>query len=322
MFLRKAHIGQNDFWRYAVTILLVIAAAVVGGLPLIAVMIAKSVSGEVDEDALQEAMQSSDFSGLGIEPNLFLVLMLLQFVAVFFVLWLLIVKLHKKPLNAVLTGRSKLDWSRVWVGFGVWFALMAVSEGISFALDPGNYELQFNLAAFLPLVLIALTLLPIQTSAEELLMRGYLMQGISLISKYRWIPLVITSLVFGLLHGANPEVEKYGFGIMMVGYISIGLTLGIMTLMDDGLELALGVHAANNIFGALFLTFDGSVLSTPAIFKVKEIDPVAGNIAGVVMCIIFLFIMSRMFNWDNWKDKLFGEIEQPEDGIVEEEVIV
>ncbi len=313
MFLKKAHLGENDLWRYIVTILLLITAAVIGGIPLVVLIIAKNVNGEFDEAALQKAMQSSDFSGLGIEPNLFLILMLLQFVAIFFMLWLLIVKLHKKPLNAVLTGRPKLDWRRIWVGFGVWAALMVVSEGISFILEPDNYELQFNLRAFIPLLIIAILLLPIQTSAEELLMRGYLMQGISLISKYRWIPLLVTSLAFGLLHGANPEVEKYGFGIMMAGYISIGLTLGIMTLMDDGLELALGVHAANNIFGALFVTFEGSVLSTPAIFRVKEIDPVAGNIAGIAMCIVFLFIVSRIFDWNNWGQKLFGEIDSAQE---------
>ena len=57
------------------------------------------------------------------------------------------------------------------------------------------------------------------------------------------------------MHIANPEVGKLGM-IIMVYYIGTGFFLGIMTLMDEGLELALGFHAANNLIGALLVTAD------------------------------------------------------------------
>ena len=43
----------------------------------------------------------------------------------------------------------------------------------------------------------------------------------------------------------NPEVEKLGY-LILVYYIGSGLFLGIITLMDEGIELALGFHFANN----------------------------------------------------------------------------
>ncbi len=306
MFLQRANEGKNDLWRYIITILIVIVGAVIGGIPLLVVLLANKGEDMPPSD-FQEMIASGDFSELGINANTFLLLMLLQFVFVFFLLWWMIVVLHKKPLVAVMTARSKLDWRRIWLGFGVWALFMFIAEAISYVLHPENYIWQFELTSFLPLIAIALFLLPIQTSAEELLMRGYLMQGISLISQYRWIPLVLTSVVFGLLHGSNPEVAKYGFYTMMIGYISIGLALGMMTLMDEGIELALGVHAANNIFGALFITFEGSVLATPAMFKVKEIDPVTGNIVAIVSSILFILLMAWLLKWTNWT-KLYGKI--------------
>ena len=51
----------------------------------------------------------------------------------------------------------------------------------------------------------------------------------------------------------------------MPDYFIIGLTLGLMSLLDDGIETAMGVHAANNIFDSLFITSKNSALQTPAL---------------------------------------------------------
>ena len=108
-------------------------------------------------------------------------------------------------------------------------------------------------------------MLPFQTSAEELVFRGYLMQGLGVLAKNRWFPLIITSVAFGLLHGMNPEVAILGWGIM-VFYIGTGLLYGISTLMDEGTELALGLHAANNVLAAIYVTTDWTVFQTDALY--------------------------------------------------------
>ena len=46
---------------------------------------------------------------------------------------------------------------------------------------------------------IAIIFVPLQTSLEEYVFRGYLMQGIGGIIKNKWIPLLTTSLLFGFL---------------------------------------------------------------------------------------------------------------------------
>ena len=51
----------------------------------------------------------------------------------------------------------------------------------------------------------------------------------------------------------------------MAYYVGTGLFLGILTLMDEGIELALGFHAANNIMTALFVTSSWTVFQTESI---------------------------------------------------------
>jgi hypothetical protein len=152
-------------------------------------------------------------------------------------------------------------------------------------------------------------MIPIQTSCEEYVFRGYLMQGFGNLARNKWFPLVMTSSIFGLMHIANPEVTKMGY-IVLVYYIGTGFFLGILTLMDEGMELSLGFHAANNLIGALLVTADWSVFQTHSILKDIS-DPSAGFdviLPVLILYPILLFIFAKKYNWINWKEKLTGKI--------------
>jgi hypothetical protein len=119
------------------------------------------------------------------------------------------------------------------------------------------------------------------------------------------------------MHIMNPEVEAFGLELSMTYYIGVGLFLGILTLMDDGLELALGVHAATNIYSALFVTFDDSAVQTSALFHTSEVN-MGWMLAGFfVAAIAFIRIVSQKYNWGSWKH-CFGEIETPQN---EDEIV-
>ena len=157
---------------------------------------------------------------------------------------------QSQSIRALTTSRKKIDWKRIWFAFFLWGAITVLLTGVDIYFSPENFQFNFQLIPFLKLAIIVIILIPLQTSFEEYMFRGHMMQGLGLLAKNRWVPLLVTSVLFGLMHLGNPEVSTLGLGVMIF-YIGTGLFLGIITLMDEGLELALGFHAANNLFGAL-----------------------------------------------------------------------
>jgi membrane protease YdiL (CAAX protease family) len=308
MYIAQAFNILHDWWRYAVGMLIIIVAVIIGQLPFTALVLYKAFEDGINLQGLDEkAMMTM------LESNLNLFLMLLSFAAGLAGLFFVVKTLHKQSIKHLTTTRPKIDWNRFWFSFLFWGIVSSGLILLDYFLSPEDYVMNFKLVPFLILAVIAIIFVPLQTSFEEYLFRGYLMQGIGVLTKSKWIPLVSTSVVFGLLHIANPEVEKLGY-VIMVYYIGTGLFLGIMTLMDEGLELALGFHAANNLFTALLVTADWTALQTHSIFKDMS-NPESAGFFDVFMPVfvmfpILLFIFSKKYKWTNWKDKLFGRVEE------------
>ena len=310
MYIAQAFNILHDWWRYLVGLIFIIIAVIIGQLPFTAAVLIKSFSNGDGINGLDEEKMMSL-----LEPNLNLFLMLLSFAIGLLGLFLVVKYLHEQSITHLTTSRKKIDWKRFWFVFLLWGILSSSLVLVDyFFIAPDDYVLNFKLVPFIMLCIIAVIMVPLQTSFEEYLFRGYLMQGIGVIVKNKWVPLIITSVVFGLLHIANPEVDKLG-PVIMVYYIGTGLFLGIITLMDEGMELALGFHAANNLFTALLVTADWTAFKTHSVLKDMS-DPetmALGEIFIPVFVIfpILLFILSKKYNWTNWKDKLFGKVIEP-----------
>lgn len=283
--------------------LIVFLATQLGSVPYAIVATIKSMSSGIELNKTN----MMKFELLGIDSNLGLMLMLLSFVFGFFALLLLVKPLHQRTVNETLTSRNKFDWNRFFFAVTVWGTMMIIGMVIDYFLNPGNYHFQFDPGNFIILVFIAVIFLSLQSSFEEILFRGYLQQGFAVLSKNAWIPIIITSTAFGLMHGMNPEVKEFGMAIMLPQYILLGLVLAIMTIMDDGLELAIGVHVVNNVLSALLVTHESSVLQTPALFSIDTVDPLGSLYQIVIVSFVFLFIMSNKYKWVSFK-KLFGKV--------------
>jgi len=307
MYIAQAFKGLHEWWRYLLGLVIVLLAwQVVGGAPFLVAIMIKVVARGGDISNLNQTQVLSI-----LEPNLNLFFMLLMFVFGLFALFFVVKKIHAFTLLKLTTTRLKVDWSRFWFIFILWGFISVSLFGIEYYTTPEHYVLNFNLIPFVILCIIAVLLIPIQTSFEEYLFRGYLMQGIGVIVKNKYIPLIITSLTFGLLHLFNPEVDKLG-PVIMVYYIGTGLFLGIITLMDEGLELALGFHAANNLFTALLVTADWTALQTHSVFKDVG-DPEVMKLTEIMVPVfvvfpVLIFILAKKYNWTNWNDKLFGTV--------------
>ncbi len=308
MFFKLVEKGENELWQYFLTILLIGFGYFIGQMPLTAILLKKmDEDPSLGMDELTELMSNPDFSTWGISNNVGVLLLLMMFIFATIGLYIGIRFFHKKSIKDLITPNAQIDYGKILWGFGVWFLLGIVFEAVMYFMYPENYSFNFNIKKFIPLFFIAILIFPIQTSFEELVFRGYLMQGFGAIFKNRWGPLLLTSILFGAIHGSNPEIQQYGMGIMQAYYISAGLVLGIMTIMDDSLELALGVHAATNIYGALILSYEGGAIQTDTIFKTSNMNPVHLYIVFLVSACIFLFLSAKKYNWKSW-DYLFSKI--------------
>jgi membrane protease YdiL (CAAX protease family) len=303
MFIENGFFPQNKFWKYLIGSLLIVLASTIGQIPFgIAVAIKSFISGK-SYPTTDEAIMYY------LAPNITLFLLLLSFVFGFAAIILVVRYFHKQTLLSVTTSRAKVDWSRIFFSFTLWTVFTLGSTVAMYYAAPENYEWNFKLVPFLILVLIGILLIPIQTSCEEYVFRGYLMQGFAVLANNRWFPLVMTSVIFGGMHIANPEVEKMGY-IVMVYYIGTGFFLGILTLMDEGMELALGFHAANNLVTALLVTSDWSAFQTHSVLKDVSNPTVGFEILTPILIIfpLLLFIFSKKYHWTHWKEKLTGTI--------------
>lgn len=216
---------------------------------------------------------------------------------------------HRQSITSLTTARPKIDWKRVFFSFGLWTIITIGLTMAAYFAEPESFVFNFKPIPFFTFLILAVILIPLQTSFEEYFFRGYMMQGLGVVTNSRLIPFLVTSILFGLMHITNPEVEKMGY-ITLVYYVGTGFFLGILTLMDDGLELSLGFHAANNLIGALLVTSDWSVFQTHSILKDVS-EPAAGFDVVFPVVIIFpilLFIFSKKYKWSNWSEKLTGKL--------------
>ncbi len=303
MFLEQGIKEVNSFGKYLIGSVIIIFSSFLGQLPLLGGILYKIY--------YEGKEYPSDEQGLMhfFDPNVTLFFVLISFVFALATIYFVVRYLHEQTLLSVITSRVKIDWSRVFFSFSIWSVFVILSTLLFYYTSPTDYVLNFKPIPFFILVIIGCLLIPIQTSVEELVFRGYLMQGFANLSKNRWFPLLMTSVIFGSMHILNPEVSKIGY-VIMVYYIGTGLLLGVITLMDEGMELALGFHAANNLVGALLVTSDWSAFQTSSIFK-DVAEPAAGLdifLPVVVVYPLLLLIFGRKYNWNNWREKLTGDI--------------
>ncbi|MFN4027901.1 MAG: lysostaphin resistance A-like protein [Flavobacterium sp.] len=303
MFLENKDNIQKSPLKYLLGFVIISLFYFLGQIPFGFAIAAKTVASGKAMPMTEDAMMKV-FS-----PNVTLFLMLLIFVSTMIGIIIVVKYIHKLNLIDITTTRAKVDWKRIFFSFTLWSIISAVLTVASYYANPEDYVVNFKPIPFLILVLISFTLLPIQTSAEEYIFRGYLLQGLGLLAKNRWFPLITTSVMFGLMHILNPEVEKMG-NVIMIYYIGTGFFLGIITLMDEGMELALGFHAANNIITALLVTAEWSALKTESVFKDVSTPSVGFEVLTPVLIIfpVILFIFSKKYHWKDWKGKLTGAI--------------
>ncbi len=298
-FYENAGKGENSLFHYVFTFLLTIIGYIIGQVPLyLAEWWSMNRYVDVGKEALANFQKNPDFSILHIDKNIGFFIILLFFVFALFALYIGVRYVHKRKFITLISADERFDWKRFIWGSFTWLGMLIIVEVSLYFYDSSNYIFRDPDWSFLVLILISVLVLPIQTAFEEIFTRGYLLQSVAYNSKSIFLGFLVSIIVFSFMHGANPETFKYGFWPMMSYYISAAVLLGLIVVFDKRLELAIGVHTATNIFGALFVTYYGAALQTDSMFITRKINPEILAIEIWLLGSIFLFLSYKKYKWD------------------------
>lgn len=200
----------------------------------------------------------------------------------------------KRSILSLHTAFSKFRFGRTIQAVAVTWVILGSMAFILNALGITPLTYSFHGPRFFIYGAISLALIPLQSATEEIVFRGYLNQAVENLTRNKWIAFTLTSLLFMAMHLANPEAlsgaEAGILPIVMSGYFFFGFAACLMVWMDDGLESAIGVHAANNTFAAVFVNYENSVLPTPSLFQIRA-NPVLDSVLTIVTLSLILIVL-------------------------------
>jgi hypothetical protein len=287
-YLDLARQGKYSWRRYVLAVAFILFMwQILGAIPSVFLLISGMVNGQIH--TITDAITLP-----GVNPLVSFVALMLGSVAFLAGLTLAMRFIHGRPLRTLITPARSISWRRLLAGFGLWFLLIGLTSILEALFHPGRYGLTFKVEQFIPYAILALVLIPIQTSAEELFFRGYILQGVGLHSRNIWLLSAISGFLFMAPHFLNPEASS-NYYLMGIYYFSMGAFLAYITLREGQLELALGVHAANNLFSVLIANYTFSSLPSPSLFTVDVLDPLFSVPAALVGIGIFLWLFLGPF---------------------------
>ena len=151
--------------------------------------------------------------------------------------------------RAVPGGRGN-TWKLFGVGLLAGFAMNALC--ILAAWLHGDIVL--SVGRFRPLYLLAaLVCVCVQSGAEELVTRGYMMGAIR--DRYNvWVAAAVNSLFFGALHLLNPGITVLSF----VNIVAVGLALSVVMIKLESLWFCIAMHTAWNFSQSIFFGLPNS----------------------------------------------------------------
>jgi membrane protease YdiL (CAAX protease family) len=234
-FIDLARTGRHQWWTYLLGLSVILASGTGG-----------SFIGEFVSNAWTKTYFY--FQGCGRDAIYYFIgsiiyNLCLEKLAILLSISVVIRVLHRRPFRTLITPHDHISKKFLIQGFGLYFLFRAAAMLVDYAyLYPNMY-----LGTMLPLSLDAALMMPvgiiISALAEELLFRGYILQGLGLLTQNSILLAIINGLLFMWIH-----VTSVGWNYTpLLQVFEIGFLFSIITLKSNGLELAIGVHAANNL---------------------------------------------------------------------------
>jgi len=135
---------------------------------------------------------------------------------------------------------------------------------------------------------------------EEILMRGFVLNNL-MKSFNKYLALIISSIIFSLLHLANPSFSWIGF----FGITLAGLLLGLSYIYTKNIWFPIALHFSWNFFQGAIFGFNVSGVMTYSFIQQNRLSDTIlnggkfgfeGSILSIVFLIICLFVVWGIFH--------------------------
>ena len=294
-FFENAHEGKNHWLRYvAVLAIAYIAAQIPSIIYIVGLVVKKMSEGNFSPEQLSSLINLNSQTGF--------VVLMLSFVFWFGFTWLLFKPFHKREPMTLISGDRRFRADRFFGAAGVYFLCLLIFWALLAIVRPDAFTFHFSAPKFFVGLLLAVIFVPFQTGCEELIMRGYLMQGFGLCTKSKIWALVIVTIMFALLHSNNNEVSDFGFLRAMVVYLTGSAVFGFFTVLNDGIEFSWGIHFAHNFTAFTLFAVEGNEYGSSPLFTITK-DFASETLllvsaAEILIAVVLYFIFRKKFGWN------------------------
>lgn len=137
---------------------------------------------------------------------------------------------------------------------------------------------------------------------EEVLLRGYILRNL-MISFNNYVALVISSILFSLLHAFNPNIDLFS----LAGLFLAGLLLGASYIQTKNLWFPIALHLSWNLFQTLFgFNVSGQDFYSLIEFNFEESNLLNGGAFGfegsILSIIVEITIIVGIITYYNFKN--------------------
>lgn len=219
---------------------------------------------------------------------------LLSFAGIWIGVWIAMRLLHKEPLSNLFGISARISRSGLLKGFTAVVIASLLTELVYQIVMPGVARGPVALGTWALLILPLTVLAFVQTSAEELLFRGYLQRGLAYRFRSTLVWAVIPTVVFTALHWDPTSQFAMNIGVMItIGAFSALLVL--LVYVTGNLGAAMGAHLGNNLVGFALISHDRT-LGGLALFQAPPLENLAWT-AGETAAIAGISVVSILLTW-------------------------
>jgi uncharacterized protein len=199
------------------------------------------------------------------------------------VTWALMAAIHQMKPRWLSSVQPRMRWRYFFGSLAIALVVLNGVMLLSTMVKPLSINPQTGFWAFL--VVIVLTS-PLQAAAEEIFFRGYLLQALGSLVSQPWFGVIVSSVVFALLHGTQNLP-------LFADRLIFGLLAALLVWRTGGLEAAIAAHVINNVFAYLYAGLTTSVATIKAVKGLSWVDA-AFDVGGFALFAVLAYLLSRL----------------------------